>query len=77
MSWFTSCHQLNMTYEFSWFNDSNSATVKGMRNLSTKINYTGLIILGAPNELFCKKLFYSGYFAGKIDPVLCVAGKMK
>ena len=28
--------------------------------------------LGAPNELFC-----SGYFAGKIDPILCVAGKMK
>ena len=24
-----------------------------------------------------KKLFYSGCFAGKIDPVLCVAGKMK
>ena len=24
-----------------------------------------------------KKLFYSGYFAGKIDPVLCVAGKRK
>ena len=23
-----------------------------------------------------KKLFYSGYFAGKIDPVLCLAGKM-
>ena len=33
--------------------------------------------LGAPNKLFCKKLFYSGYFAGKIDPVLCVADKMK
>ena len=24
-----------------------------------------------------KKLFYSGYSAGKIDPALCVAGKMK
>ena len=24
-----------------------------------------------------EKLFYSGYFAWKIDPVLCVAGKMK
>ena len=24
-----------------------------------------------------KKLFYSGYFAGKIDPVLCVADKTK
>ena len=24
-----------------------------------------------------KKLFYSGYVAGKIGPVLCVAGKMK
>ena len=36
------------------------------------------ITTGAPNELLCKKkLFYSGYFAGKIDPVLCVAGKMK
>ena len=23
-----------------------------------------------------KKLFYSGYFAGKIDPVLCVAGRL-
>ena len=36
-----------------------------------------LLTLGAPNELFCKKLFYSGYFAGKIVPVLCVADKMK
>ena len=37
-----------------------------------------LRIAEAPNVLFCKKkLFYSGYFAGKIDPVLCVAGKMK
>ena len=37
-----------------------------------------LLTLGAPKELFCKKkLFYSGYFAGKIDPVLCVADKMK
>ena len=32
--------------------------------------------LGAPNELFCKKLFHSGYSAGKIDPVLCFAGKV-
>ena len=24
-----------------------------------------------------KNLLYSGYFAGEIDPVLCVAGKMK
>ena len=36
-----------------------------------------ILALGVPNELFCKKLFYSGYFAGKIDLVLCVAGKMK
>ena len=36
-----------------------------------------LLTLGAPNEMFCKKLFYSVYFAGKIDPVLCVADKMK
>ena len=36
-----------------------------------------LLTLGAPNELFCKKLFYSEYFAEKIDPVLCVADKMK
>ena len=30
-----------------------------------------------PTSCFAKKLFYSGYFAGKIDPVLGVAGKMK
>ena len=24
-----------------------------------------------------KKLFYNGYSAGEIDPVLCVAGKIK
>ena len=32
---------------------------------------------GAPNELFCKNLFCSRYFAGKIDSLLCLAGKMK
>ena len=35
--------QLNMTYEFSWFNNNNSATIKDMKNLSIKMNYTGLI----------------------------------
>ena len=30
-----------------------------------------------PMSCSAKKLLYSGYFAGKIDPVLCVAGKMK
>ena len=30
-----------------------------------------------PTSYSAKKPFYSGYFAGKIDPVLCVAGKMK
>ena len=30
-----------------------------------------------PTSCSAKKLFYSGYFAGKIDPVLCVAGKIK
>ena len=35
-------------------------------------------LLGAPNELFFKKkLFYSGYFAGKTDSLLYLAGKMK
>ena len=43
MSWFTSCHQLNMTYEFSWFNNNNFATIKDMKNLLTKMNYTDLI----------------------------------
>ena len=28
-----------------------------------------------PNELFCKMLFYSGYFSGKIDPVFCVVAR--
>ena len=43
MSWFTSCQQLNMRYEFSWFNNNNSATIKEMKHLSTKMNCTGLI----------------------------------
>ena len=30
-----------------------------------------------PTSCSAEKLFYIGYFAGKIDPVLCVAGKMK
>ena len=30
-----------------------------------------------PTSCSAEKLFYSGYFAGKIDPVLCAAGKMK
>ena len=30
-----------------------------------------------PASCSAEKLFYSGYFAGKIDPVLCAAGKMK
>ena len=30
-----------------------------------------------PTSCSAEKLFYCGYFAGKIDPVLCVAGKMK
>ena len=33
MSCHTSCHQLNVTYEFSWFNNNNSATIKDMKNL--------------------------------------------
>ena len=32
-----------MTYEFSFFNSNNSATINDMNNLSTKMNYTGLI----------------------------------
>ena len=35
------------------------------------------IIKEHPTSCSAKKLFYSGYFAEKIDPVLCVAGKMK
>ena len=29
---------------FSWFNKNNSSTIKDMKNLSTRMNYTGLII---------------------------------
>ena len=43
MPWFTICHQLSMRYEFSWFDDNNSATIKDMKNLCTKMNHTGLI----------------------------------
>ena len=32
-----------MTNEFSLFNNNNPATIKDMKNLSTKVNYTGLI----------------------------------
>ena len=39
----TSCLQLNMTYEFSWFNKNNSSAIKDIKYLSTKINYTGQI----------------------------------
>ena len=34
-------------------------------------------ILGAPNELFHKKAVLQWVFPGKIDPVLCFAGKVK
>ena len=43
MSWFTSCQQLNTTHEFSWFDNNNSATIKDMENLSTKMNCNGLM----------------------------------
>ena len=43
MPWFTSYLQLNMTYQFSWFNSNNSPTIEDMKNLSTKMNYIGLI----------------------------------
>ena len=33
-----------MTYEFSWFNSNNSATIEDMKNLLTKMNCTDLII---------------------------------
>ena len=36
-----------------------------------------LLSSGAPNELFCKKDVLQWVFAGKIDPVSYVAGKMK
>ena len=32
-----------MIYEFSWFNNNNSVAIRDMKNLSTKMNYTGLI----------------------------------
>ena len=32
-----------MTSEFSWFNKNNSSANEGMKNLSTTMNYTGLI----------------------------------
>ena len=36
------------------------------------------ITLGAPKELFCKiAVLQWAFFAGKTDPVLCLAGKMK
>ena len=43
MSWFTCYRQLNITYEFSWLNKSNSSTIEDMKNLSTTMNYTALI----------------------------------
>ena len=32
-----------MTSEFSWLNNNNSASIKYMKNLLTKVNYTGVI----------------------------------
>ena len=43
MPCFTSYVQLNTTYEFSWFYRNSSSTIEDMKNLSTKMNYTGLI----------------------------------
>ena len=43
ISWFITCHLLNTTYGFSRFNKNNSSTVRDMKNLSTKMNCTGLI----------------------------------
>ena len=40
MPWLTSCHQLNMTCGFSWFNKNNSSTAKDIKNLSTKLNWS-------------------------------------
>ena len=34
---------LNMTYEFSCVHNNNSVTIKEMKNLPTKMNYTDLI----------------------------------
>ena len=44
MPWFRSCLQLNMTYDLFRFTKNNSSTIEDMKNLSTKMNYTGLII---------------------------------
>ena len=36
-----------------------------------------LLVQEHPTSCSAEKLFYNEYFAGKTDPVLCVAGKMK
>ena len=43
MLWFTSCHHLNITCEYSWFNNNNSVTIKGVKNLCTGMNCTYLV----------------------------------
>ena len=42
MPWFTSS-SVEQWRQFFWFNRSNSSTIKGMKYLSIKMNYTGLI----------------------------------
>ena len=39
---FTSCRQLNITYRISLFNKNSTLTTKDIKNLSTKMNCTGL-----------------------------------
>ena len=43
MPWCTSYVQLNMTYKLSSFNKNNSSIIEDVKNLSTKMNYAGLI----------------------------------
>ena len=58
----------------SWRCKSGMETGNEANRINNMLNS---ICSTAPNKSSEKKLFYSGYSAGKIIPVLCVAGKMK
>ena len=57
-------------------------TLIGWLSLLYVYNWTTVSVIrelfrSTQRDVLQKKLFCSGYFAGKIDPVLCGAGKMK
>ena len=46
---------MHITHKFPWLNKNNSSLIENIKNLSTKMNYTGLItpsdkISAAPND---------------------------